>query len=1155
MLGFASQSKLLRMRGDVLCFVVLALLWASAGAAQTITTDATLPEGEVGVSYNTQLSATGGQLPYAGWQITAGSLPNGVDLNAASGRISGTPTESGSFDFTVQVTDSVGANGTKDFTLVIAPPALQIETTSLPDGTVGSSYDTALSAVGGTQPYTWSTASGSLPPGLSLGASSGQIQGTPTTPGDFSFGVEVLDDEGNAARASLMISVSGEPLQISTTSLGDAVVGENYSQTVQATGGSPPYGPWSIAGGALPNGLDISPTSGAITGIPAAVGSASFTVEVSDSTGSTAQQALTIDVQPPTLTITSPSVLPSGNSGVSYSFTLQAAGGTPPYVGWDIVDGDLPTGLQLNPNNGLISGTPPGQDSETFTVEVTDSAGATAQATLQLTIEASELQITNDSPLPAARLGIVYSVRLAASGGRPPYTIWRVISGALPDGLNIQPTSGEIRGTPTATGEFAFAVSVEDSRGSVAEKSFTLSVESSDVLISTTVLPAAIVGEPYTAALTAVGGTQPYSNWRILSGALPPDLTLDPASGVIAGTAVGVVEVSLEIAVDDALGATATRVLAFRSQAPAPTVFPVDLPDAVINEAYTAQLVAQGGTPPYENWRVAIGELPPGLAIDAETGVLAGTPTVEGNFQFTIAVDDSTATTGGRAYLMAVVPDALRITTLPRLPDATVGGIYTLALVAAGGEPPYVAWRLVSGALPNGLALDPATGVLSGAPSEEGSFQFVVEVEDSEGTTAGRNHLLDVASAPLSIETSAELPPAALGETYTHVFAAQGGTPPYALWILLAGALPPGISLDPNAGSISGTPSTAGVFTFDMQVRDSAGGAVTKQLQLRVLGPAEPLALESPSCGDAFLGVTYSCTLSGTGGRPPYAWSIISGALPAGVSLDPQSGAVTGRPTVSGVFAPEIRLADSEGRETTSPLTFTVALPEPSIELLDNPGPAQQRRVRLFSTPAYPAGLSGTLTLTFEPNAVNNADDPAVQLSSGGRSVPFTIAANGTEASFPAGGLELQTGTVAGTIALAVTELAVGDVALPAGDAPLIQESVPREPPTIAQISVTNVGENNFTVEVVGFSTIRQLSEARFSFRAAAGRTLQNANATVSLGEASTTWYGSTDSTPFGGQFRYSQPFTTTNGADAIAGVTVILVNEQGESEGASANF
>jgi uncharacterized delta-60 repeat protein len=184
----------------------------------------------------------------------------------------------------------------------VAATTLVIGTSSLPDGVVGNFYSATLMAYGGTGAYSWSLNSGELPPPLTLDSNTGVIQGTPdavgATPKTFSFIVRVDDSEGHydTQRFSITINPTSTPpgLTITTTPLPDGIQGRWYGQALQATGGVWPR-TWSLTRGALPQGLSLD-SAGLISGTPTAVGTSGFTVRVTDATGQTATQGLSITI-------------------------------------------------------------------------------------------------------------------------------------------------------------------------------------------------------------------------------------------------------------------------------------------------------------------------------------------------------------------------------------------------------------------------------------------------------------------------------------------------------------------------------------------------------------------------------------------------------------------------------------------------------------------------------------------------------------------------------------------------------------------------------------------------------------------------------------------------------------------------------------------
>jgi hypothetical protein len=163
-----------------------------------------LPDGTIGVPYSRNLAATGGLPPYT-WSVTSGVLPAGLSLNAATGEISGDATTENTYTFTVRATEDGGDYAEKALSIKIVVPA--VLTYTLPDGTLGEEYDQTLIAGGGTAPYTWSLDAGSLPTGLSLNTSTGEITGTPTADGDYTFTVSVEDSLGGTDDQELEMSI------------------------------------------------------------------------------------------------------------------------------------------------------------------------------------------------------------------------------------------------------------------------------------------------------------------------------------------------------------------------------------------------------------------------------------------------------------------------------------------------------------------------------------------------------------------------------------------------------------------------------------------------------------------------------------------------------------------------------------------------------------------------------------------------------------------------------------------------------------------------------------------------------------------------------------------------------------------------------------
>ena len=165
------------------------------------------PSGMVGVPYSHFFPASGGTPPYT-FAIIAGSLPDGLVLDPATGEAAGTPTLAGTFPFTVQVTDSTAATASVSCAITIAPPPVSISCAVPPIGVVGVSYSHFFPAADGVPPYTFAITAGTLPTGLALNAATGEVTGTPTVVGTFPFTVQVTDSTAATATANCSITVA-----------------------------------------------------------------------------------------------------------------------------------------------------------------------------------------------------------------------------------------------------------------------------------------------------------------------------------------------------------------------------------------------------------------------------------------------------------------------------------------------------------------------------------------------------------------------------------------------------------------------------------------------------------------------------------------------------------------------------------------------------------------------------------------------------------------------------------------------------------------------------------------------------------------------------------------------------------------------------------
>jgi large repetitive protein len=729
-------------------------------------------------------------------------------------------------------------------------------------------------------------------------------------------------------------------------------------------------------------------------------------------------------------------------------------------------------------------------------------------------------------------------------------TTWSITAGALPPGI-IATASGasySFSGIPKSTGTFVFTVLASDSgwTGAPITQQYSITVVLPLTITTPLNLPDATIGYNYNQTFTAVNGTPPYT-WTGSSrfGPLPPGLTLSP-SGTLTGAPTQTGILSFVVNVSDSSSTTQFASGTFTIKVnPPPTVPAATLPNGVTGTAYSAPLTAKNGTTPY-TWAFNAGVLPPGLTI-LPAGKLSGTPTKAGTYLFAAQVTDAYGATAVGAITVTIT-QGLAITTSSPLPNGAVGSAYQLQFGAAGASP-YI-WAVIAGSLPPGFTLDATSGMLSGTPTAATSYGFTVQLTDSTKTSVSKNFTLTI--APQLIITTTSLANGQIGTAYSQTLAATGGTPPY-LWALTGtGSLPPGLTLNRSTGAITGTPAQNGASNFTMQVTDSAGIAATQPLSI-VIGPLITFTTPSP-LPNAVVGQAYSQQIAVTGGTPPYTFSLDSGALPAGVTLD-ATGKLAGTPTALSAFNFTVRVTDVNQVSATQPYMLSVAppaLPAPTIVgIADTEPPAQQPGLSLQLANSYPLPLTGTITLTFT-SAVGDIDDPAIQFSTGGRTANFTIPAGSTSAVFSTANFAIATGTVAGKITLTLSFQASGQDVTPQ-PVPTRVITIPAQVPVVTKLAAQHTA-GGLTVDVTGFSNSRDMVSATFQFTASAGTSLQTSQVTVPVDQIFGTWYNDVTSQQFGSEFTFTQPFTISGNAAGITNVSVTLTNKEGASSAVSAS-
>jgi large repetitive protein len=367
--------------------------------------------------------------------------------------------------------------------------------------------------------------------------------------------------------------------------------------------------------------------------------------------------------------------------------------------------------------------------------------------------------------------------------------------------------------------------------------------------------------------------------------------------------------------------------LAFDDATPCPDTHPLFVcPAGTVDGSYSIQLIGRGGCEPEFVYRVTSGALPTGLSL-ASNGQLSGAPTTSGTYNFWLQLHDVGPLEGGpawctnpkdadREFSLTINPRVL--VTTASAPAATLGANYSLGLTALMKTGPNttapssspLTWSLVGGQLPPGVALDAATGALSGAPTAEGTFlaTFKAALVDGRSDTKGleitvRKPLAIASSKPLATSPQATL--WEVGVPFSAKLAAGGGSGTYT-WSIATGSLPQGFALAAD-GTVAGTTRTPGAYRATLRLTDTEGRTADYAANMVV---APRLAVSTLALRPGKVGRLYRAKVAATGGVLPKIWKLTRGPLPRGIRFDRTLGVLSGTPTKPGGYRLTFQITD-----------------------------------------------------------------------------------------------------------------------------------------------------------------------------------------------------------------------------------------------------
>jgi Zn-dependent metalloprotease len=638
-----------------------------------------------------------------------------------------------------------------------------------------------------------------------------------------------------------------------------------------------------------------------------------------------------------------------GNSGTvnaNFIVTLSAPSAQTVTVNYSTANGTA-TGGDYGATGFAILSFAPGTTSKTISVPVIGDTANELDETffvnlagaVNATIYDNQGQgtITNDDALPSLSMNdvsvtegnsgttnAIFTATLSAASGLTVTVNYGTSSGTASAGSDFTVTSGALSFAPGITTRTITVPVLGDTNyepnenykvvlNSPANASLLLSEgqgtivndDSCPTITLNDTLSDGVVGTAYPAnSIVASGGAGPY-NYVRTAGTLPTGLTLN-TNGTVTGTPTAAGTFTFTVMATDANGCNGVN-STYSVTIVCPTITLDDtLTDGTVGTAYPANsIVASGGNPAY-TYAVTAGTFPTGLTLNTN-GTVTGTPTAAGTFTFTVTATDVYGCTGvNSTYSVEMVCPT--ITLDDTLPDGTVGTAYPAnSIIASGGNPAYT-YAVTAGTFPTGLTLN-TNGTVTGTPTAAGTFTFTVTATDVYGCT-GENSTYSVEMVCPTITLDDTLSDGVAGTAYpANSIIASGGTAAYT-YAVTDGTFPTGLTLNTD-GTILGTPTAAGTFTFEVTATDANGcEGVNSSYSVDITCPTITLDDTLP---DVTAGTNYAGnSIIASDGTAPYTYAVTAGTFPTGLTLN-SNGAITGTTTAPGTFTFTVTATDANG--------------------------------------------------------------------------------------------------------------------------------------------------------------------------------------------------------------------------------------------------
>jgi hypothetical protein len=564
-----------------------------------------------------------------------------------------------------------------------------------------------------------------------------------------------------------------------------AIVGADVGFSVIAAGSAPFDYQWFFNGQPISAATDYSYSIASVQSNQAGA----YTVRVTNSYGSVVSAPATLIVYPQAPTIITQPQSQTVTAGASAGFSVIAVGVAPLNYQWFF------SGQPISAATGSSYSIARVQSSQagTYSVVVSNSYGSaqSASATLAITLGSGAFGV----------VGAPFSYQIVANNN----PTWYSASG-LPSGLSCGGTSGLISGIPTQTGTFSVYVQARNVYGYVASATVLFTIANGSITSATDAQ--GVVGAPFSYQITADNSP----TWYTASG-LPSGLSCGGTSGLISGTPAQAGTFSVHVEARNAYGFVAATNVSLTINSPA--IFSAASAQGVVGAPFLYRIIANNSP----TWYSASG-LPSGLGCDGTSGLISGIPTQTGTFGVHVGARNASGFLAAATVSLTVTNGAIISATSA---EGVVGAPFLYRIIANNSP----TWYSASG-LPTGLGCGGTSGLISGIPTQTGTFPVHVEAKNASGFVAAANVSLTIADGAIISATSAE---GVVGAPFGYQIIANNSPTWYS-----ASGLPTGLGCGGTSGLISGAPRQAGTFSVQVEAKNAYGFVATAPVSLTITG-------------------------------------------------------------------------------------------------------------------------------------------------------------------------------------------------------------------------------------------------------------------------------------------------------------------------------